>query len=749
MKINPYLQNMNKANGEASSAKNEKMLSAQSVGYSSQLKEMGVSSSAEMQVAYRIYKNSQNEPTKTTMQQTQSFLEKTSGSAENKLLTVQVASAKGVEITESNLTDIHNALNDQGNETMAMASLLGEEYSTAEGIKVSDEAGSEAGSEATSEAIKKLPEALKKQVYAAIKEMGFTEEEAVEIGNKLLSGQSVESILSEQQGKEITKFTSDVLKKISEKNTKAPQNLVEALMVLDGKIKISLVKIKMNIQTPTEGLSNFSELTKGLSWAFDEGKKASAGKDKVQPSDNQSLQEADFEKPLKNQMAINNRQNEKTTNVEVFGNDDSEELEGAVTIDETENLSSPTDFLNQLETVLEDALSGLMSAYGQADVQTLFESHSLKTYLVTEVTVRMVEVKKTFDQFKKETLETINSTLEKPSARNLAEIAVKVAEKLDRLIMQSDLTLYTDMKTERKLVGLSSDLQKVGQLAKANPNEAIQCLKDIKKKMDKLLFEPSKEKVEVLLKDKAQNAVGIEQNDLMQKAAKIGTGAKGVLDLMRSMGLNHEVELMDAVFSSESIIKNDDTKSNLKQILLKLSAENQEDNQHLIKSIEKGLSQLTGQQLLNKPEVQSDSQSLFFNLPIKFGEDLNQMRLYVKARKDVQKMDWENCSMYFLIDLKQYGETGIRIQSNQKQLSISISNESDQIMKVIEPFAQDILEELKEIGYNPGDIRYVPFESNKQVLSELPKVEMKASKEDSLEINNENSTARKGFELRI
>ncbi len=772
MKINPYLQNINKINGEASSAKNEKMLSAQSNGYSSQLKEMGVSSSAEMQAAYRIYKSSQNEPTKTTMQQTQSFLEKMSGSAENKLLTVQVASAKGVEITESNLTDIHNALNDQGNETMAMASLLGEEYSEAEGIKVSEDAAPEVVSkvisEEVSEAIKKLPEALKKQVYAAIKEMGFTEEESVEIGNKLLSGQSVGSILSEQQGKEITKFTSDVLKKLSEKNATAPQNLLETLMVLEGKIKISLVKIKMNVQTPVEGLENLVELTKELSWASDSGKKASAEKGKSQRFSEQPISDGTLGNVLKNTLPINNQGSEKTANMktpesivsqdvvqktnledaaqEATSKDDSAEV---VKSDEAQNLSSPTDFLNQLESVLEDALSGLMSAYGQADVQTLFESHSLKTYLVTEVTVRMVEVKKTFDQFKKETLDAINNTLEKPSARNLAEIAVKVAEKLDHLIMQSDLTLYTDMKTERKLVGLSSDLQKVGQLAKTNPDEAIQCLKDIKKKMDKLLFEPSKEKVQVLLKEKAQSAVGVEQNDLMQKASKMGSGAKGVLDLMRSMGLNHEVELMDAVFSTESVVKNDDTKSNLKQILLKLSAENQEDNQHLIKSIEKGLSQLTGQQLLNKPEVQSDSQSLFFNLPIKLGEDLNQMKLYVKARKDVQKMDWENCSMYFLIDLKQYGETGIRIQSNQKQLSISVSNESDQIMKVIEPFAQEILEELKEIGYNPGDIRYVPFDNIKQVPSELPKVDVKASKEDTLDINNDNLTSRKGFELRI
>lgn len=727
MKINPYLQNIAKISGDHTPIKNEKTISAQSAGLESPLKEMGVSSSAEMQAAYKIYKNANQEPTKTIMSETQKFFEKIPGSSESKLTTIQAASAKGVEITEKNLTAIHSALNDQSNEAMATEALFQEEFSAAEGQPLSDKD--------VAKAVGKLPERLKNQVYSALKEMGYTEAEAVEMGDRLMAGESVGSILADQHRKMVQSLTGEALKKIQDLAVKGPKNLIEALAALENRIKITVFKIKITTETTTvEGgvgqlvnedalskeLGNFLDAVGGLKW--DEGQ---------QPAKKAAT------------TAVNSTGTQAAGLLKTETDDLSTETEGLSA--ETEDAAS--DFLGQLESLVDNTLGNLISAYGQADLQTMFESRTTKTVLITEVTIRMVSVKKDFDLFKKDVLAAVDKALEKPDKQALAEVAVKVADKLDRLIMQSDLTLYTDMKTERKLVGISSDLQKVAMLAKTSPEEAVLWLKETKKKLDKLLFEPSKEKVQIMLKDEAQKSAGVSTQSVLQHAGKMGNGAKSVLDLMRTMGLNHEVELMDAVFSSESTLKNDETKDNLKQILLKLSASDQEDQRHLVKSIEKGLGQLTGQQLLNKPELQSDSQSMFFNLPIKFGEDTSQMKLYVKARKSVEKMDWENCSMYFLVDLKQYGETGVRIQSNQRQLSISISNKSEDIMAVIEPFAKDILNELKEIGYNPGEIRYVPSGNEPAVPAELPRVQPRDNFES--DAGNPSEVGRKGFEIKI
>lgn len=714
MKINSYLQNILKNSGEAALQQTNKTANARSAGLDSQLKEMGVSSSADMQAAYKIYQGSDQQPTKAVMGQTQKFLEGTSGSSASKLLTIQVASAKGVDITEDNLTAIHTALNDQENQAVAIEGLLKEEFESAEQVQMSEAE--------IAETVKKLPEGLKKEVYAALRDMGYSEEEAVKIGNQLMAAVS----------KGISGAALQIVKVDSAK-------AAGQLLGLESKIKVALITLEATggkngsggavVDQPAAGssiliqhlLEKLIDEAGGLTWDSEAGL---SGHETIKPG--------------------------AKTSHQVLQNDQTQVLKPETeALEPEENLpfnNEAEDYLKTLDGLLENALSQLMGTYGQADLQAMFESSQTKTYLVTEVTVKMINVQKDFETFKKEAVTTLEKALENVSPKQMAEVAAKVAEKLDKLIMQSDLTLYTDMKTEKKLVGLSSDLQKVMELVKTDPLEALNWLKTTKQKLDKLLFQPSKEKVQVFMKDNAQSLAGLSQQEFFSGAGKMGNGAKSVLDLMRTMGLNHEPELMDAVFAKETKNQTEEGKSNLKQMLLKLSAEAQED-QHLVKSIEKGLSQLTGQQLLNKPELQNDSQSLFFNLPLKLGDETTQMKLFVKSRKSVEKMDWENCSLYFMIDLKQYGETGIRIQSSQRQLSISVSNESDEIMAVIEPLAQGLLQELKDIGYNPGEIRYVPFSPEKTVPSELPKAALPAAAElDSGVLSTE---GRKGFELKI
>lgn len=722
MKINPYLQTGQKTNNDYSAPKTDKAKSSWSAGFERQLKDLGVSSSAEMQSAYKIYKNANIEPNKTNMAETQKFLEKADGSSANKLLTVQVAAAKGMDITEKNLTAVHAALNDTENATMTLENLLKDEFQAAESSGV-DQA-------AIDEAVADIPDAVKKEVYAALKEMGLSDKEAVEIGNRLLSGESAGSIMADQSRKGIEEMTANFVKKLKENEKKGPQNLMEAMLFVEGKLKITLLKVKMNVETTQ------TTLVEGAN-------KLSFDADQLKAVLNQLLDRVDglnFE----DGSIPETDQSDLGVTVPVTADASSETVvENTGDIDAFEGRD---DFLTQLDSLVDNALAEMMSAYGQADLQSMFESKETKTYLVTEVTVRMVTVKSEFDRFKKESLTVITQSIETANPKDLADVAVKVADKLDKLIMQSDLTLYTDMKTERKLVGLSSDLQKVAELAPKDPQAALQWLKDVKRKMDKLLFEPSKQKVQVFLRDDSARLAGIATNELQQQSAKMTQGAKPVLDFMRAMGLNHEAELMDTVFASDFSDKSDKTQTNLKQMLLQLAADDHEDQQ-LVKAVEKGLNQLTGQQLLNKPEPQSDTQSLFFNIPLQTGEDSSQMRLYVKARKTVEKMDWENCSMYLLVDLKQFGETGIRIQSSQRQLSISISNTSEDIMTVVKPFALDILDELKEIGYNPGEIKYVPFTKVQDAPAELPKVVPAAVFET--ETNQTAAIDRKGFELKI
>lgn len=747
MKINPYLQNIKKAYKEFSTNKPETTSNALSADSTNRLKEMGVSSNSDMQKAYKIYSSTGKEPSKTAMSETQKFFENTKGSSDDKMLTIQVASAKGVEVTEGNLTAIHSALNDNANDALTIDGLMEPEYSQAEATtaETTDQAteSTSAGKDVN------VPDKVKKEVYAALEEMGYSAEEAVEIGDRLIGGESVGSILADQHRKMIVQYTKDTLDKLSEQSGKNGKNIVSALLSLEKSVKVTITQIQIQITQTGEFSGEAGIDLSRVYQLLEEGLKGLVADDAS----------GALEKILDQEVPNLGAESEASTSIDLAHSsisvqrvEDSEKGLAALTDeDRDERLSGgEKDFFDQLENMVDRVMEQMSSAYGSGDLQSLFESRTTKTYLVTEVTVKMTEVKATFDQFKKEAISNLNQALESASAKSVGEIVAKVAEKLDNLIMKSDLTLYTDMKTERKLIGISSSLQNVIDLAKTDPNEAMKALKETKAKLDKLLFQPSKEKVEVVLKADAEKMAGVEQSLLASDVAKVGSSAKSVLDLMRSLGLNHEVELMDQIFSnsSDSTDLSDDTKSNLKQMLLNLTKEDVEDQQQLVKSIEKGISNLTGQQLLNKAEIQSDTQSLFFNLPLNLGDQTQNMKLYVKARKDVQKMDWENCSMYVLVDLNRYGETGIRIQTNQKQLSVSISNASEEIMSVIEPFASEIMAEFKEIGYNPGEIKYVPFTPENKTPSELPKIVAEESL-SSVAAQEVSPLERKGFELKI
>ncbi len=774
MKINPYLQNFKNAYKELSNHKQETTSNALSADSTNRLKEMGVSSGSDMQKAYKIYSSTGKEPSKSTMAETQKFFDKTPGSSDDKMLTIQVASAKGIDVTEGNLTAIHSALNDSANDALTVEGLMEKEFSQAEAPIVETDGETTAGT-GKGKAVN-VPDKVKKEVYSALEEMGYTEAEATEIGDRLIAGESVGSILADQHRKMIAQFTKDTLGKLSVESGKKDKNVISALLALEKSVKITITQIKIEItQTGEisadtgidlsdvykllkEGLEGLvsSDVSEALEKIVDQttaelgaGSEGSTSSAQNASSATANGSVSSNETTDGNAISGGNAANGTVAKTEDSAKDN--DLQG-LTEEELEDLlgGAGKDFFEQMENLVDRVMEQLGSAYGDADLQSLFESSTTKTYLVTEVTVKMTEVKATFDQFKKDALNNINQGIEKASSKTIAEVVTKVAEKLDDLIMKSDLTLYTDMKTERKLIGISSNLQNVLNLAKTDPNEALKALKETKAKLDKLLFQPSKEKVEVVLKSEAEKMAGIEKAMLSQEVAKVGTSAKSVLDLMRSLGLNHEVELMDQIFSngSDSTDLSDDTKFNLKQMLLNLTSEDLEDQQQLVKSIEKGISQLTGQQLLNKPEIQSDTQSMFFNLPLNLGEQTQNMKLYVKARKDVQKMDWENCSMYVLVDLNRYGETGIRIQANQKQLSVSISNESDEIMTVIAPFVSDIMAEFKEIGYNPGEIKYVPFTPENKTPSELPKTDA-SEKTVAAEVQEGVFSERKGFELKI
>lgn len=760
MRINPYLNYQNKVTQSSSQSSgatdNKSSKSLSDVEVSSALRQMGLTASDGLKRAYQTYSDSGTTPTRQTMEATNSFLNKASGTDAQKQLTISVVAAKGIEPTEENLNAVNSALNETNQTSEAVDTLTQQDVTTAK----SDLSAAE-----KLDKFNKLPEGLKTRILGALKTMGLSDQAIKEAVGELASGNSaylkakvgqtfggaidamtlavkieqlgavaavegsLQSGTTAESGGLVTQ--NDLLKVLNQLMTEA-SNSKEGLESLKsfGSVDIKalaamLAKFMAENQNGGAGLKllmaklekmmNESEDTFGADSTIGMASDSLTNQNEPVVKTAQTAFSTVMTAPKK---PADQSEDLYLKDEDLYLND--ENLEAAMAEDDA--------FQNVLSTLaaLSAAIdAGVSEAAADVNVANQMLNSNVKLIAITQVTTEMLKVKQTFDDFKAQTLTQMDQISSgKTSASELSEVVTKVADKLDRMIMHSDLTLYTDMKSERKLMGLSSDLQQVAELAKKQPEKALEQLSDIKKKIEALAFNPSKESVVARLKENVNNRLSegtdVRLKDVVPSLEKMGSSSKSVLDVMRSLGLNHEVELMDQVFSSQ--IGQSDSfeshKDNFKQMLLKLSEEDDADGKTL-QAVEKSLSQITGQQLLNKNEEKSDTQSLFFNIPLQSGDGQTDMKLYVKARKNAQSMDWENCSMYMLVDLKQYGETGIRIAINQRQLNISISNQSEEIMDVVKPFAQTVMNELKEVGFNAGEIKFVPFQSE---ISELPAV---------------------------
>ena len=90
-----------------------------------------------------------------------------------------------------------------------------------------------------------------------------------------------------------------------------------------------------------------------------------------------------------------------------------------------------------------------------------------------------------------------------------------------------------------------------------------------------------------------------------------------------------------------------------------------------MQQVEQAVNNITGQQLLNKQDS-SGMQNLFFQLPYLMEKQVENIKIYVNSRKDGEKVDWENCSIYFVLETKKLGDIGVHLSSSEKNVSLNV-----------------------------------------------------------------------------
>jgi len=93
------------------------------------------------------------------------------------------------------------------------------------------------------------------------------------------------------------------------------------------------------------------------------------------------------------------------------------------------------------------------------------------------------------------------------------------------------------------------------------------------------------------------------------------------------------------------------------------------------------------------------------------------------------------------MDLNRYGKTGIKIQSVNKVVNMTVKNNNDTIEEETKAAFVSFLEELTNEGFKKGFIQYYPFDATED--NDTRKVAI----EKSIQAND--FSLEKGFDLKI
>ena len=368
-------------------------------------------------------------------------------------------------------------------------------------------------------------------------------------------------------------------------------------------------------------------------------------------------------------------------------------------------------WLKTVEEAMEVVLANMDEAFSG-----LSDLISIRTYLVETTTEATLQAKATFEHFRKETTQLLDQAQTVKHPVLVAENIGKAIDKISHLILKSEVTLYTDMFTEKKLLLMSSDLEKAqtmlknGDLAKAQAivKSALDILRDIK-------FQPSERKMQAFATDKMERLTETKSQNLEQTIVKHiekttdVKSARDILETLRFLGLNHEMEVAEHLDQKDGETTKMWQQENIKEILLKLMKE--ESTQKVVESAEQSLMNFTGQQMMNDSGKQ-DQPFYYFNLPVMDGGDLGEMKVYMKGAQRNHQIDWQNTEMYFGVQLKSTGPVGIKVKIQQQKVDVQIlGDQPEALAETIKP----VMERLAEIGYIKGDLTTKNYSEDKGI----------------------------------
>ncbi|MEW9669512.1 hypothetical protein [Ammoniphilus sp. 3BR4] len=306
-----------------------------------------------------------------------------------------------------------------------------------------------------------------------------------------------------------------------------------------------------------------------------------------------------------------------------------------------------------------------------------------------------------------------------PQAESYVQRVIEpTIEMINKLVQKNEFALFADMEFESDVLKLSGELQRVkGLLDEGNQAEALKTFQKIKSDLEKLHWQPSYIKMEQAITKFTQE--GSMRNPLasyIQDFQSETLTGRGVQEAIRHMGLNHERDTVDflirkeagefSLSQAEAVLELEQEPRNIKSMLFQQAE--LDSSPRVRQAADQALSHLTGQQLLSKPEQGSNSQTFFLQLPVPWEQGMQSVKLEIHSRSKGEKVDWENCQLFFYLDTPRFGKTGISVRVTNREVTLKIQNDQSGIEEAFSPYIPQMRDKLKELGYRIQDVQFAP-----------------------------------------
>lgn len=332
--------------------------------------------------------------------------------------------------------------------------------------------------------------------------------------------------------------------------------------------------------------------------------------------------------------------------------------------------------------------------------------------IMTTITQKLAEATHEFKQVQREIVQNLQTAeqMMRQAPVQARPSLEQVIKQLDQTILKSDFMLYTNMETEKKLLQASGDLHLARKLlAKGEFSAAREIVQNVRSVVEQVEFKPSEVRVtnmvaKELLRETnlpipkhISQMIADSQHQLKQEPT-----ARHAMEFLRTTGLFNETDV------SRQLLSNQSMDENIKSLLLKLAQQSSSQR------VDQAMQNITGQQLLAKAD-QSSLQTLIFSLPIILQDKLEDVKIFLQSNQKNETLDWENCSLYFLLETKKYGDLGILLKSSDRHLSITLKNDELNFEERFNPVIEKSKERLEEIGYQVSSLKFTKLTVEEQV----------------------------------